>query len=320
MKKLNRILLGSFLALSAATALAAYPERTVRFIVPYPAGGATDATARIVAAKLQARWGQSVIVENKPGATGAIGTEQVARSAPDGYTLLVAVPILLSTELVRPAVNYRTLRDFAPITTIATSPIVLMAGASAPPGGLKAMLEAGRQSADGLNYGSHGAGTTTNYLGERLKKAMQVPIVHVPYAGENPAMTDLVGGHLKLSWLSGLSAKKTMAMGKVRPLAVASPVRTPFLPEVPTFKELGLEGFDRETWVRMFAPSGTPTDIVEQLSRDIAQVLKMPDVQEQFATLGGTARGGTPAETRHEIELDLVWWKGLIADFGVLGN
>jgi len=305
---------------AAAGATSAYPDKIVKIVVPYPAGGATDAVARIVAAKLQARWGQSVIVENRPGATGAIGTEAVARSAPDGYTLLVAVPIMLSTEIVRPAVGYRTLRDFVPVTTLATTPVVYVASFSAPPGDLKALLKAGRETPGSLNYGSHGEGTTSNYLGEQLKKLTSVSMTHVPYNGEGPVLNDLIGGHIKTGWLSGLGTKKAIASGKVRALAVASRSRSPLLPEVPTFAEQGLEGFDRDSWLRVFAPAGTPQAIVDQLAQDASAALRQSDVQEQFAALGVTAAGGSPAETHREVQADLAWWKRLVDDFGVLSK
>jgi tripartite-type tricarboxylate transporter receptor subunit TctC len=320
MNKFWRACIGATMALAAATAFAEYPDKLVKLVVPYPAGGATDAVARIVAAKLQARWGQSVIVENRPGATGAIGTEAVARSAPDGSTLLVAVPLMLSTELVRPAVAYRTLRDFMPVTTLIHTPILFVAGQSAPAGDLKAVLDLGHRDAVSLNYGSHGEGTTSNYLGELLKRTARVSMVHVPYAGEGPVLNDLLGGHIKTGWLSGLGTKKAIASGKARPLAVASRVRTPLLPDVPTFREQGIEGFDRDSWVRVFAPAGTAPAIVERLAHDMGQVLRLPDVQEQFNALGVTAVGGSPAETTREVQLDLAWWKSLIADFGVLAK
>lgn len=307
------------LALGLAAGLAyAFPDKPVRMIVPYPAGGATDAAARIVAERLTTAWGQPVIVENKPGATGAIGTELVVKSAPDGYTVLLQVPIMLSTELTRPAVNYRTLRDLVPVTTVFTTPIVYLASNAAPQGGLKEILATARDKPGELNFGSHGEGTTTHYMGERLKKAANVQMTHVPYSGDNPILTDLLGGHLKTGFLSGVNAKKAAESGKARMIAVAK--RTPLLPSVPTFADGGIEGFDRESWGKVFVPAGTPQPVIDQFAREITRIVKTPEVQERFKNLGLVGTGGTAAETLRDVQGDYAYWVGLIKEFGMLAK
>lgn len=304
----------------AANLALAFPDKPVKLVVPYPAGGATDAAARIVADKLTQAWGQPVIVENRPGATGAIGTDHVAKSAPDGYTLLLQVPILLSTELIRPSVSYRTLRDLVPVTTIFTTPIAYLASTSAPAGGLKEILAAAKASPGAINYGNHGEGTTTNYMGEKLKKVTGTQMTAVPYNGDNPILTDLLGGHLQTGYLSGLNAKKAAETGRARIIAVASAKRSALLPDAPTFLEQGIEGFDRESWGKVFAPTGTPAAIVDQLARDMTRVVRSKDVQGRFSGIGLVGTGGTPAETLNDVQGEYVYWVRLIKEFGVLSK
>ena len=315
--KLKTTLTALALGLAANLALA-FPDKPVKLVVPYPAGGATDASARIVADKLTQAWGQPVIVENRPGATGAIGTDHVAKSAPDGYTLLLQVPIMLSTELIRPSVSYRTLRDLVPVTTIFTTPIAYLASTSAPVGGLKEILAAAKAEPGAINYGNHGEGTTTNYMGEKLKKMTATQMTAVPYNGDTPILTDLLGGHLKTGFLSGLNAKKAAETGRARIIAVASAKRSPLLPDAPTFLEQGIEGFDRESWGKVFVPTGTPEAIVDQLARDISRVVRSKDVQERFSTIGLVGTGGTAAETLQDVQAEYVYWVRLIKEFGVL--
>ncbi|WP_137921016.1 tripartite tricarboxylate transporter substrate binding protein [Hydrogenophaga sp. 2FB] len=285
----------------------AFPDRPVTLVVPFQAGGGVDAATRVLAAKLQTRWNQTVVVENRPGATGAIGTEHVVRSTPDGHTLLVHAAILVSTEITRPTVSYRTLRDLVPVSGLFTTPIVYVASAAAPAGDLKAVLAAAR-TGQSLDYGSHGDGTSTNYIGEHIKRVAQVEMVHVPFNGDNPILTALLGGHLKTGFLSGNNAKRAQDSGKARMLAVCSARRSPLLPAVPTFAEAGIDNCDRDAWVKVFAPARTPPAVVEKLSRDVVAVLAQPDVREQFTQTGSVPDGSTPEQALREVQREYVWW------------
>ncbi len=304
----------------AASAALAFPDKPVRLVVPYPVGGATDGSARILAERLSQAWGQPVIVENRPGALGTIGTEHVVKSPPDGYTLLLQVGLVVSNELVRPSISYRTMRDLAPVTRVFVTPITFMAGASAPAGGLKELLAAAKAAPGTFTYGTVGEGTSPHYMGEKLKTLSGAQMTAVPYNGDGPLSIDLLGGHLKLGFLSGLNAKKASDTGKARIVAVASATRSPLLPNVPTFLEQGFEGFDRDTWGLVFAPAGTPAAIVDQIARDLTRVVRSREVQERFADMGLVATGGTPAEAAQDVQREHDYWVGMVKEFGVLNK
>lgn len=319
---MNRIAkAGVALLLGVAASLAlAFPDKPVRIVLPYPAGGPTDAVARTVAERLSATWGQPVIVENRPGANGAIGTELVAKSPADGYTLLLHSPIMLSTEMTRPTVRYRTLKDFRPVSQLFTTAVFLMASNLNTQGDLKAVVATPSARAGELNYGTHGPGTTGHYMGRRLERTVGAEMTHVPFTGDATILAALLGGHIKLGILSGTGAKKALESGKVRGLAVASAERSPLMPEIPTFREQGFQGFDRDSWGMLLAPTGTPDAVVNQIAREVDRIVKQPEVAQQFLGFGLSAKGGTAADALHVVQGDFAYWSRLIEEFGVLAQ
>lgn len=318
MKILKQVALALSLSLAASLA-AAFPDKPVRIVVPYPPGGPIDISTRLLAERLHKVWQQPVVVENRPGASGAIGTDAVLKSPADGYTLLIHSPILIATELNRP-VNYRTLRDLVPVTKILASPVVYVASNSGTSGGIKDILAAAAAAPGALSFGSHGDGTTAHYMGERLARNSHVKMTHVPYAGEAPIIAALMGGHVSTAFISGVGAKKVADSGKGRILAVSSKQRSPLMPDVPTFAELGFAGFDRNSWGMFFVATGTPDAIVQQLSRDIDRIVQQPDIRQRFMDLGVEARSGTAAEAKAEVKDDYEYWGALINELGVLAK
>ena len=318
MNRIAKAFAAALLGLVAGLA-SAFPDKPVRLVLPYPAGGPTDAVARSVGERLSVIWGQPVIVENRPGANGAIGTELVAKSPADGYTLLLHSPIMLATEMTRPTVRYRTLKDFKPVSLVFSSAVFLMAGNQATQGDLKRVLASSASPGD-LSYGTHGAGTTGHYMGRRLERVSGIEMTHVPFSGDATILTALLGGHVKLGFLSGTGARKALDSSRVRGLAVGSAERSPLMPEVPTFKEQGYAGFDRESWGMLLAPAGTPDAVVNQIAREVDRVVRQPEVVQQFANFGLGAKGGTAADALRTVQVGFSYWSRLVEEFGALGQ
>jgi tripartite-type tricarboxylate transporter receptor subunit TctC len=319
MKRFKAFAAAAVLGLAASVA-SAYPDKPVHLVVPYPPGGPVDGVARIVGERLSTAWGQPVIVENRPGASGAIGTEAVIAAPADGTVLLFHSPIMISTELNRPSVRYRTARDLTAVSVVFSSPVFYAASNEATRGNLKEVLAWGAAHPGELSYGSHGDGTTANYMGERLKRISKVEMTHIPFAGDAPILTALMGGHVRTGFLSGSSARRSVDTGKVRVIAVASATRTPLMPEVPTFAEQGFAGFDRESWGMVLAPVSTPKPVVDQIARDIDRIVRQPDVQQRFMAMGLMAKGGSAADAQREVQIDLAFWTRLIEEFGALAQ
>lgn len=320
MRTLKRAAVAIGLSLSMGLAFA-FPDKPVRIVVPYPPAGPVDMATRIVADLLQKDWGQTVVVENRPGASGAIGTDHVIKSPADGYTLLIHSPIMIATELHRPSVSYRTQRDLAPVSTLLTTPVVFVVNDEWAPGGdLKEIMAAAAARPGEFSFGSHGDGTTAHYMGERLAKAGNLQMTHVPYAGEAPIVTALMGGHVKSGFISGIGARKVIDSGKGRIVAVAGAQPSVLFPDNPTFAQLGYTGFDRSSWAMFFAPKATPPAIVEQIAQDVDRILKQPDVRKRFLELGVEPGGGTPQDAANEVRLDFAFWNTLISEFGTLSK
>ncbi|HEY2337562.1 MAG TPA: tripartite tricarboxylate transporter substrate binding protein [Burkholderiales bacterium] len=306
-----RVLLAALLLCSQA-AWAQYPTRSIRLIVPFPPAGATDIVGRIVAQKLSERLGQSVVVENRPGAGGTLGSDVVAKSAPDGYTILIATTSTHSIGPVLQKLPYDPIKDFAAITQVANIPNVLVVSPKLPVKTLQEFIALARSQPGKLNYSSSGIGTVIHLEGELFKLLAKVDLVHVPYKGTALALPDLANGNVAMMVDNMASALPNIHSGNVRPLAVEASKRSPLLPEVPTFAEAGMPEFDLPVWFGMFAPADTPREIVERLQREVVAGLAAPDVRERFRAVGAEPVGNTPAEFVERIRRDAARWSEVI--------
>ena len=293
-----------------------FPSKPVRIIVPFSPGGVADSSARVISEKLGARLGQSVVVENRPGASGNIGTQQVAASPPDGYTLLLGFD---GTMVVNPHVYaklpFDTLRDFAPVTKLGDATLILVAHPSVPAKDLREFLQAAKQQ--NFSYGSAGTGSTPHLAGELLAQRTGIALTHVPYKGGGQAMGDVVGGQIPLVFTAIATAQQFVRSGKLKGLGVSSARRSGSLPEVPTFIESGLDGFVVDSWVGILAPAKTPRPVVERLQKEIAAVLREPETRERYATLGIEPVGNSPDEFAGQIRADLARWEKVVRQAGI---
>ena len=281
----------------ACAAAQGWPAKPVRVVVPFPPGGSTDIVARIVAQKLGERLGQSMVIENRGGAGGTLGAAQVAKAAPDGYTLLVAST---STHVVAPGVypklEYDPVKDFAPVSLIAVSPYLLVVNPSLPAKSVKELVELARKQPGKLNYASAGVGSTTHLAMEMLKAASNTYMLHIPYNGNGPAGTAVIGGQVEILFGSLPALLPHARGGRVRALAVGTLVRAPSMPEVPTVAESGYPGFDASLWLALMAPAGTPQPVIDRLHREIVTVVQAADTRELLDKAGAEPLTSSPAE------------------------
>jgi tripartite-type tricarboxylate transporter receptor subunit TctC len=306
------------LAAFAAGAIAqGYPAKPVRIINPFAPGGATDQLARLMAQKLTELWGQSVVVENRPGASGAIGLEAVAKSAPDGYTLAVATQ---TTHAANPALfsklPYDPVKDFAPLTLAGSTPLALLVQPSLGVTDVKGLIEYLRKNPGKLTYASGGNGTSQHLTMELLKSMTGTFVVHIPYKGAGPAMVDFLGGQTNLMFDNLPTAMPHVKAGKVRALAVSTAKRSALAPELPTMAESGLAGFDLATWFAFFAPAATPKEITAKIAADMQRVLAQPDVRERLLAVGVDVVGSTPEELARFQRAEMAKWAKIVRDSG----
>ncbi len=285
------------LAASPSSFAQAYPAHPIRFIVPYPAGGPLDTVARMLAQKVSESVKQPVIVENKPGAGGNIGADFVAKSAPDGYTILMGA---VATHAINPtlyeSIPYDAERDFQPVTQVAATPNVLVVNPTLPVTNVREFIAYAKAHPGQLNFGSGSTGSAGHLAGELFKTMAGVEMTHVPYKGAAPAMRDLIGGQIQLMFDNLASSLGQMRAGKVRALAVTTARRTPLAPELPTIAESGLPGFDISTWFGVFLPAHAAPEVVQRLHAEFVRALGAPDVREKMAHLGAEPVGSTPEE------------------------
>jgi len=313
-------LLGALLMLAAAPLAGAqgYPVKPVRLIVPFAAGGGTDLVARALAARLAEAFGQPVVVDNRAGAGGVIGADLVAKAAPDGYTLLMGTPGSLTINPSLSArVPYDTLRDFAPISLVTISPFVLVVHPGLGVASVKELLALARAKPGGLNFGSAGNGSVSHLATEQLKMLARVDMVHVPYKGSAPAVTDLVGGQLQLLVENLPTVLPQVRAGRLRALAVGTSARSALAPELPTMQEAGVAGYEASTTFGVLAPARTSPALVTRLGTDIARIVQSPEMRERLATQGVEAVGSTPQAYAQHIRSELEKYARLVRAAGL---
>ena len=302
----------------AQSPAASFPNRPVKIIVAFPAGGGTDIAARILAPKLGERLGQQVVIENRGGASGVIGTELAARAAPDGYTLFMGTLGNFSVNqhlIAKLAVD--PVKDFAPITKVVDVHFVLLAHPSLPANNVRELLALAKAKPGQLTHSSSGAGGAPHLGAELFKRMGGVDMTHIPYKGSAPSMQDVMGGQVSITFDSLLQALPFIRDGRLKALAVLGPVRSPQLPDVPTVAESGLPGYDLTNWFGLAAPAGTPKEIINKIYTDAAAVLQGQEVRERFSAMAATAAGTTPEQFGTLIREDSAKWAKLIKEAGI---
>ncbi len=294
-----------------------FPSRPVHLLVPFPPGGAVDIIARTLADELGKRWPVNVIIDNRPGAGGTIAADVAAKAPPDGYTIVIVASGHAIVPFLYPKLPYDVFTDFTPITLLGNSPNLALVRADSPIKTLADLIAAARAKPGQLSYGHAGNGTSPHLAGELLKVTAKIDIIAVPYKGGAPALNDLLGGHIPLTFNNVPESIAMIQSAALRPLAVTTAKRTPILPDVPTIDESGLKGYDTGVWWVLLAPAGLAPDVQAKLYRDSAEAMKAPAVKERLQTLGATPIGGTPDEVAALIRTDYEKWGPIIKAAGI---
>jgi tripartite-type tricarboxylate transporter receptor subunit TctC len=313
MKKAIRVAAACLAVILSSVAGAQYPGKPVRLVVPFPAGGPTDIVGRAISQKLGETLGQPVVIDNRAGAGGVIGTEQVAKSPPDGYSILLGTISGLAVAMsLYPNRGYDSLRDFAPVTQAVTVTNILVVHPSLPVRNVRELLALARAKPGALNYASSGSGTITHLAGELFKMLGHVNIVHVPFKGGAPALTALMSGEVQMSYENSLIVLPHIRAGKLRALAVTGAQRSKLMPELPTIAEAGLPGYAASGWYGFVVPAAVPKDIVVRLNADLTRILHMPDVVERLSGQGAEPVGDTAEQFGAFIRAEIDKWARLV--------
>jgi tripartite-type tricarboxylate transporter receptor subunit TctC len=317
--KITRLAVAVFLWALAGAALAqAWPQRPVTFIVPFAPGGGTDITARVMAAALTQKWGQSVVVENRSGAGGIIGAELVAKAKPDGYTLLIAnIGITSINPALYAKLPYNPDTAFAPISLICELPFVLMASPAFPPNSVKELVAYAKAKPGDVTFASSGAGGSPHLTAEIFQQATGTKMTHVPYKGGAPAMVDLMSGQVNILFVSVLEASGNIKAGKLKGLAITHAKRNPALPEVPTLAEAGVANAESGSWIALLAPAGTPAAIIGKVEADIRDTVALPEIRDKLVAQGAVPQSSTPREMQALIDADLKRYGRIIRALGL---
>jgi tripartite-type tricarboxylate transporter receptor subunit TctC len=294
-----------------------YPAKPIKIVVPYPPGGFNDTLGRTLAAKFTQDWGQPAIVENKPGANTLIGSDYVAKSAPDGYTLLVvAFPFAVTPSLIK-SMPYDTVKDFAPVALAAQSPNLLVVNPALPVKSVADLIAMAKAKPDSMSYGSTGNGSSNHISMELFKSLAGVRIVHIPYKGSAPAVADLLGGQIQVMFDNAPNVLPQVKAGRLRALAQTGATRSPIAPDLPTLVEAGVAGYELTVWFGLVAPASTPREVIQKLNAEVLKILAMPEVRERFLAQGVEPLGSTPEQFGEHIKAQMVQWGKVVRDAGV---
>lgn len=311
-QRTRRALLGALILTTGfgltAAAQAKYPDKPIKILVGFAAGGPTDIVARLVGSRMEKILGQPVIVENKPGGGSNIASAEAARAKPDGYTLFLGTIANATNMSVYKKLNYDTERDFIPISQLVSSPSVLVVNNDLPVKSLKELIAYAKANPGKLTYASSGAGGSPHLAGEMLKLRAGIDALHVPYKGAAPAMNDVMGGTVSMGFKTASGVTSSILAGRVRALAIASDKRLPQLPDVPTLAELGFKDFEVSSWSGLFAPKGTPQEIINTIAKATIEVIKSPDVHKQLEAMGAIPVGSTPEEFKKYVRSEIEKW------------
>jgi tripartite-type tricarboxylate transporter receptor subunit TctC len=315
--KLSRAI-AALLALSAAHAYGqAYPTRPIRILVPSTPGGSVDTLARTIAPKLSEKWGQQVVVDNRAGAGGAIAGEMLAKAPPDGYTLMMGTIAATATNVSLQKTNYDPIKDFAPITLVATQNLMLVIHPSVPAKSVKELIAVAKAKPGQLSFASAGNGTGGHLSGELFKLLAGIDLLHIPYKGVAPALVDVVAGQVSMTFASLISGTPHYKSGRLRALAVTGAKRSIALPELVTMQEAGVKGYESATWYGMLAPAATPADIVTKLNTEIVAILRQPEINDRLSQEGAEPVGNTPQQFGAHIRSEIEKWRKVIRAAGI---
>jgi tripartite-type tricarboxylate transporter receptor subunit TctC len=314
---LKKLLTLIFIVTAITASAQQYPSKPIRMIVPLAAGGPGDVLTRALAQKLAEQTGQSVIVDNRPGANTNVGTEFVAKAAPDGYTLLVSGNPLTTNPALYASLAYDPIRDFAPVTLFGLTPLLLVVHPSLPVNNTRELIALARSKPGQLHYGSAGNGSALHLAGEMLNTGAQIKLQHVPYKGVTNAFSDLLGGQISIMFPGAPIALPQVKAGKLRALGVTSAKRSAALPDLPPLQEAGLPGYDVSVWYGVLAPAGTPAPVITRLHSELTKIIQLADIRERWATLGAEPLQSTPAEFAAFLKADVVKWAKVVRAAGV---
>lgn len=305
-------------AFTPASAQTAFPSKPVTLVVTYPPGGGADAMARLIAPKMGEALGQTVIIENKPGASGQIGASAVAKATPDGYTLMLDASSFAANPALYPKLPYDSLKAFKPIGVVALFPNVVLVNPSFPAKTINELIAEARKSKDAVSYASSGNGSAQHLAGALFESVAKVDMVHIPYKGGGPALNDVIGGQVPLFFGNLASTLQHVQAGKLRALAVTSARRSNILPEVPSLAESGLKGAEIYEWNAVFAPAGTPEPVIQKLATAFQKALESPEIRARVAQLGGEMQKGTPEQAQSFIQQQINQWSRVIKERGIV--